>query len=172
MTTKEKVSEKEELGKLGEIPTAKNEIVEKDEIDEIQELLPQMNVSVPATQDVSNLVQDEELLGVYAEILSCIRDDRKQVSDFIDNMADMVINEGDSTTASKEALVNLVKIKTDLSDKMAKVADLMTRVKLRERDTFPKYLAAHQNNTINIGETGGSRRQLIEAINKAKKKKE
>jgi hypothetical protein len=30
-------------------------------------------------------------------------------------------------------------------------AELMTRVKLRERDTFPRYLAASQTNNINIG---------------------
>jgi hypothetical protein len=60
-----------------------------------------------------------------------------------------------------------------MSDKMSKVADLMTRIKLKERDTFPKYLAAQQNNTINIGNNGNnSRRSLIEALNKAKTKKE
>lgn len=58
-----------------------------------------------------------------------------------------------------------------MTDKMSKVADLMTRVKLKDKDTFPKYLAANQNNTINISE-GGSRRALIEAVNKAKNKKE
>ena len=58
-----------------------------------------------------------------------------------------------------------------MTDKMSKVADLMTRVKLKDKDTFPKYLAANQNNTINISETG-SRRALIEAVNKAKNKKE
>ena len=85
----------------------------------------------------------------------------------------MVMNDGDATSSTKEALVNLIKIKSDMSDKMSKVADLMTRIKLKERDTFPKYLAAQQNNTINIGNNGNnSRRSLIEALNKAKTKKE
>jgi hypothetical protein len=53
---------------------------------------------------------------------------------------------------------------------MAIVADLMTRVKLKERDTFPKYLAAHQNNTINIGENNGTKRDLLKQIERAKKK--
>jgi len=83
------------------------------------------------------------------------------------------MNDGDATSSTKEALVNLIKIKSDMSDKMSKVADLMTRIKLKERDTFPKYLAAQQNNTINIGNNGNnSRRSLIEALNKAKTKKE
>lgn len=138
---------------------------------EISELIPQMNVSVPSeVKEETNLISDDQLLGIYSEIIDCIREDRKQVSEFIDNMAEMVINEGDATSSSKEALVNLVKIKTEMADKYAKVADLMTRVKLKEKDTFPKYLAASQNNTINIGNGNSSRRALITAINKAKEK--
>lgn len=138
----------------------------------IEELIPNMSISIPTPElrDLSGLIEDDKLLGIYTEIIDFIREDRKQVSDFIDNMAEMVINEGDATSASKEALVNLVKVKSDMSDKMVKVADLMTRIKLKERDTFPKYLAASQNNTINIGEST-NRRALLEAINKAKKGK-
>jgi cellobiose-specific phosphotransferase system component IIA len=143
---------------------------------DLQDVIPHMNVGVPTTEitveeERKSIISDGEILGIYGEIMDCIREDRKQVSDFIDTMAEMVINDGDATSSSKEALVNLVKIKSDMSDKMGKVADLMTRVKLKEKDTFPKYLAANQNNTINISE-GASRRSLIEAINKAKKKKE
>ncbi len=158
---------------LEELQEQNAEIIPADEVDEFQDLIPKMNVGVSNNMqqqnDVSNLIGDEELLSDYNEIMNMIRDDRKQVSEFIDNMADMVINEGDATSASKEALVNLVKMKTDLADKMVKIADLKTRVKLKERDTFPRYLAANQNNTINIGEST-SRRALIEAVNKAKKK--
>jgi hypothetical protein len=81
----------------------------------------------------------------------------------------MVINQGDSTTSSKEALVNLIKIRSDIPDKMTKVADLMTRVKLKERDTYKPYLSAHQTNNVVI-EGGGERRALLDAIKKAKKK--
>jgi len=159
----------EELEKMEELSTI-------DIIDDagIQEMIPKMSVNVnePVMEvEKSNIVSDEQLVDIYSEILGCIREDRQQVAGFIDTMADMVINEGDATSSSKEALVNLVKIKSDMTDKMSKVADLMTRVKLKDKDTFPKYLAANQNNTINISE-GGSRRALIEAVNKAKNKKE
>jgi hypothetical protein len=167
----EKEQEKEETN-LEELPEQNAEIIPADEVDEFQDLLPKMNVGISNNMqqgDVSNLIGDEELISDYNEIMNMIRDDRKQVSEFIDNMADMVINEGDATSSSKEALVNLVKMKTDLADKMVKIADLKTRIKLKERDTFPRYLAANQNNTINIGESS-SRRALIEAVNKAKKK--
>jgi len=146
------------------------------DIDEIQDSMPHINVSLHGQEsqleeEKKSIISDDELIGIYSEIMNCIREDRKQASDFIDTMAEMVINDGDATSSSKEALVNLVKIKSDMSDKMGKIADLMTRVKIKEKDTFPKYLAANQNNTININE-GTSRRSLIEAINKAKKDKE
>ena len=167
-----------EIVKLEELSDVNIEISDNTpEIEDLQDVIPQMNVSVPASDianyagEKNNIVSDDQLMGLYFEILDNIKEDRHQVSSFIDTMAEMVINDGDATSSSKEALVNLVKIKSDMTDKMSKVADLMTRVKLKERDTFPKYLAANQNNTININE-GGSRRSLIEAINKAKKNKE
>jgi len=135
------------------------------------EVLPSMNVSSLSVQDsensLSNIVSDEQLVDVYQEVLENIRQDRKQTDEFINNFADLVINEGDSTSASKEALVNLLKLKHDTSDKMAKIADLMTRIKLKDKDTFPKYLAANQNNTININ-SGNNKRQFLEALNKKK----
>jgi vacuolar-type H+-ATPase subunit I/STV1 len=133
-----------------------------------QEAIPKINLNIEnkPDKDTSNIISDDQLLDIYKEILENIREDRKQISEFIDNFADMVINEGDSTSSSKESLVNLVKAKTEISDKMSKVADLMTRIKLKDRDTYPKYLAASQNNTINIS---SNKRQLIEAINKKRK---
>ena len=134
-------------------------------------IVPAMNLPMTQNQQIedqiSNIISDEQLAGVYNEIIDNIRQDRKQVEDFINNFADLVINEGDSTSASKEALVNLVKIKSDMSDKMSKVADLMTRIKLKDKDTFPRYLAANQNNTININ-SGNTKRQLLESLNKKK----
>ena len=135
------------------------------------EVMPSMNVSSLSIQDsensLSNIVSDEQLVDVYQEVLENIRQDRKQTEEFINNFADLVINEGDSTSASKEALVNLLKLKHDTSDKMAKIADMMTRIKLKDKDTFPKYLAANQNNTININ-SGNNKRQFLESLNKKK----
>lgn len=139
--------------------------------DTVEELIPQLNVNLPSketSEENSTLIQDTELLSVYSEALNKIRDDRFEIDQILSNMVEMVINGGDSSTSSKEAMVNLLKLKSDTVDKMAKIAELMTRVKLKEKDTFPRYLAAHQNNTINIGK---SRKALIQEINKAKKEK-
>jgi hypothetical protein len=140
--------------------------------------LPQMNVTVPTQQqtDASALITDSQYLGVLDEIMNNIREDRKQVSDYIDNIADMVINDGDATTSSKEALVNFVKIKTDLQDKMLKAADLMTRLKLKNTYAYSgPHLNAMQQNNFNINgsqDADFSRKELIRAINNAKKKKD
>ena len=143
----------------------------KDQIIAATELVPNMPIgSMQINDQKQDIISDEEITFIYKEILDNIREDRRQTDEFINNFADLVINEGDSTSASKEALVNLLKIKSDMSDKMSKVADLMTRIKLKDRDTFPKYLAANQSNTININ-SGNNKRQLIEAINKAKQQK-
>jgi|694.fasta_scaffold23718_7 cellobiose-specific phosphotransferase system component IIA len=140
----------------------------KDEIIMGGGIVPSMNLPAQQSEDqISNIVSDEKLVDVYNEVLDNIRQDRKQVDEFINNFADLVINEGDSTSASKEALVNLLKLKHDTSDKMAKIADLMTRIKLKDKDTFPRYLAANQNNTININ-SGNNKRQFLEALNKKK----
>jgi hypothetical protein len=156
-----------------------NQNIDTDIIDQltkdVDNVVPQLNIGMPENHmsDVSNIVKDEELVEMYKDIIGYIKDDRSQIDTYIDNFANMVMNDGDATSSTKEALVNLIKIKSDMSDKMSKVADLMTRIKLKERDTFPKYLAAQQNNTINIGNNGNnSRRSLIEALNKAKTKKE
>lgn len=150
-----------------------------DEFTEDDLNLPHMNITVPTShqqpEQAPVLISDEEYLGFLDEIMTNIRDDRKQVSDYLDNFADMVINSGDATTSSKEALVNLVKLKLDLQDKMLKTADLMTRVKLKNTYAYsgPHLNAMQQNNFISTDSDVGrkERKELIRAINQAKKKK-
>lgn len=112
------------------------------------ELIPQMNVNLTAPNEEEKIIPDAKLVGLYDEILDNVRNDRNEINNLIETFSDMVINTGDATSSTKEALVNLIKIKLDTSDKMSKIADLMTRV--RGTNTFPKYLATNQNNTINI----------------------
>lgn len=140
---------------------------------EFEHLIPQMNVSVPVNQPAEEkaLIPDEVWLGWCGEILNNLRQDRQEVDEIKNNFVEMVVNEGDSTSASKEALTKLLELKIGVSEKMTRVLDLATRVKLKERDTFPKYLAAHQNNTINLGDSS-SKRELIKQIQKIQKKKE
>jgi len=142
--------------------------------EDIEGMIPKMNVALNTTEEPKEmLISDEQYLGVINGILTEIREDRKQVSDYIENFAEMVINEGDATTSSKEALINLVKIKTDLQDKMLKAADLMTRLKLKNTYSYSgPHLNAMQQNNFNMGpEADFDKKGLIKAINQAKKKK-
>jgi len=135
---------------------------------DIDQLVPTMNVNELVEPPEEQIVENEDLLGLYNEILENCRKDRNNVDEVLLNFVDMVMNGGDASSASKEAIVNLLKIKSDTADKMAKVADLMTRIKLKERDTFPRYLAAQQNNKVVIE---GSKREMIKSINKLAQKK-
>lgn len=119
----------------------------------------------------SELVTDDMLLGLYGEIMEDIRDDRKMYDELLTNFAEMVFNEGDGSNASKEALVNLAKAKGDCPDRMAKIADLMTRIKLKERNTMSDWQKAKYNTVNIIDNSGTTRRELIEKINKTKGKK-
>ena len=134
--------------------------------------MPSMNMNVPVRQEepaANNLVKDEQLLGMYGDIVSTIKEDKKSIDDAINFFSNIVMNDGDATTSSKEAFVNLLKIKADQTDKLTKVADLMTRLKMRETSTFPKYLSQHNNVTVT---NGGSRRSLLDALKKAKQQPE
>jgi len=126
------------------------------------------NLPVPRKED-DGLIGDNVLIGIYEEILCNLRGDRGEIDELATKFAEMVINEGDSTTSSKEALVNLVKMKSETNDKMAKIADLMTRVKLKEKDTGSHFYGDKRNLTI-IDQSGSSKRALLEAIKKAKGK--
>lgn len=128
------------------------------------------NIIPKEKKEELSLISDENLLNVYSEIMENLRSDRNQVSDLVNTFCNMVINDGDSSTSSKEALVNLIKTKIDASDKMSKIADLMTRVKLKQPDTFPAYLNKNkEGNTINIYDSSGiNRKSLLEKIQKEK----
>jgi len=144
-----------------------------DDNKEFEHLIPQMNLNVPVSQpqEEKALIPDEVWLDWCGEILNNLRQERQEVDEVKRSLVEMVINEGDSTSASKEAMTKMFEIKASISEKMTRVLDLATRVKLKEKDTFPKYLAAHQNNTINLGDSS-SKRELIKQIQKIQKKKE
>lgn len=119
-----------------------------------------------------SIISDENLIGVYDEIMNNLRSDREQVSELVNTFSNMVINDGDSSTSSKEALVNLIKTKIEASDKMSRIADLMTRIKLKQPDTFQPWMNKNKEsgNTINIYDASGvNRKSLMEKIQKEKK---
>lgn len=136
---------------------------------DVEMLLPSMNMAkemMPSKEEC--IIKDEELTGLFDEILDNCRKDRSHADEILTNFLDMVINDGDASSASKEAIVNILNIKSGISDKMSKIADLKTRIKLKDKDTFPRYLAAQQNNKVVIE---GSKRDLLKSVNKMVKDK-
>lgn len=166
-----------------EVETIQMEEISKNRelsMEELDEFTPKMNVTLPdqpqkQQEDITQLIPDEQYLNFIKEILTDIKDEKRQVSDYVDSFAEMVINSGDATTSSKEAFVNLVKIKVDLNDKMLKVADLMTRLKMK--NTYANsgaHINAVQQNNYNMTaqeNTDFNRKELIKVINQAKKHK-
>jgi len=133
---------------------------------EVNEAVP-VNITLENKQPLqvnATLVEDEYLMGLYKEILEDIRCDRIEVDGLLANFTDMVFNGGDVSSSSKEAVVNLAKIKSDILDKKTKMADLLTSLKIKEKNSSKS--STNQTNHIHITD----RRSILEAINNVKNK--
>ena len=123
-----------------------------------------VNIGLPTESPKSDIVKPEEIIIINNEILKDIRDDQEELADVIKMFKEMVINEGDATAASKEALVNLLKIKSETADKKTKVLDIMLRAFLKEKENlFPKYLAAYTNQHNEYKINTSAKRDLIKS---------
>lgn len=157
---------------LPEEPVDEGTIIEiEKEFSQIQDLLPKMNIAAPVPQQeqVPAIIEAEELKAMYDDIISDLKGDKEEIQGIQDKFEDMVMNDGDASSSSKEALVNLIKIKSDITDKMIKIADLKTRIVMKEKNTFPPYLANQTNNTYINNAPQQNRRALLEAYEKNKK---
>lgn len=157
---------------MSEIETQEDQI--DNDLRDLDKLIPAMNVTVPqspAKAERDDLITDGVLLGLYGELLDMTRQDRVETAEYINNFAEMIFNGGDSSNGSKEALVQLMKLKSDSSNNMAKIADLMTRIKLKDRYTADfASMNASQTNNINIGGSKGGRAALMKLLEKKKEK--
>lgn len=136
-----------------------------------EENLPQININLPPKNEIE-IVKAEMIIDYTKEIIDDIRDDRNQVGELLDNFTDMVMNEGDHNQASKEAIVNLMKIKSEIADKKTRVLDLAFRAFMKDK-TNNYAFHANQHNEFKI--TNSSKRNLLKALEedeeKAKKDK-
>ena len=120
---------------------------------EKQLTMPNLSVNVTKSNDV--VAKPEELVMIYHEVMQDIREDRKEIDNSYNNFCNMVFNESDATSASKEALVNLLKLKSDTTDKKTRVLEVLARLLLKDQ---PKTVTATQNNEFKFD------RKLLEAI--------
>ena len=91
-----------------------------------KEVLEPKLVNQTENNEMSEIVTDGDLVDMYDDIVNMVRKDREEVSEVLGNFVNMVMNEGDGSSASKEAIVALLKMKMDDADKLSKVADLKT----------------------------------------------
>lgn len=123
------------------------------------------------------LISDDKFTKYFEEAIGNLRQDRVDADEHFKKIFDMVINEGDSTSASKEMATNFFKMKTEANDKMIKILDLWTRMKLKEKNTMPDWLKAKsiKNQQINIHDSEvkkQSTKHLIELMDEVEKKDE
>lgn len=124
----------------------------------------------PVAPEAKPLIEDKKIVDYYEEAIQNIRDDRKEAQSMYEKFADMVINDCDPSSATKEAMVNLLKIKTEANDKTIKILDLWTRIHLKEKNTPSEIYAFQQNNKYEVGKVANPNvKRMIEMIEKEQK---
>lgn len=155
--------------------------IEKVELEpEIEDILrpselpiPSMNVEMSATQSTKEekpLITNDEMVEMYKKIFDHCEEDRKEADELFQSLKDMVVNDGDANHSTKEAMIQSLRIRCESADKETKIMDLLMRYILKDRDTFPRYLAQNQENNI-IFKGGNSKRSFLENLGKQKARK-
>lgn len=123
--------------------------------------LPQvaMNINLPAQEPKSEIVQAEQIVSMCRDIMTNIVEEGDEIKEAYVNFADMVFNSGDATAASKEALVNLLKLRSDLVDKKTRIMEMLVKA---YKDVGPKSVTAHQHNDFIISD----KRKLLQELDK------
>lgn len=71
--------------------------------EEITDLpVPTMNVVAAPAQNSQCPITDQDLQNIYTEILDDLRGDRNEINALLNNFVEMVMNEGDSSSASNQ----------------------------------------------------------------------
>ena len=116
---------------------------------------------VEQSKSVVDLVSDDRVIEYYEEAMNCIKEDREEAYERYLDFADMSINDGDPSSATKEALVNLLKLKNEGVNQMIKILDLWTRMKMKERTTSSQIYAYQQNNKYDMAKANPNVKKLI-----------
>lgn len=125
----------------------------------MEESVPHLSVNISQPPAKTEIVEANDITSICKEILSDIRTDGGEIDKAYCNFAEMVFNGGDPSTASKEALVNLLKLKADQVDKKSKVMELLLRAFLK--DNSPKIVSATQNNEFRMD---NPHRKMLESL--------
>lgn len=123
--------------------------------------MPQVALNINVPENNIQIVKPEHMVNLVENISKDLEEEKKEVSEAYNNFAEMVFNSGDATSASKEALVNLLKLRTDLVDKKTRLAEMMLKVMLKDQI---KNVTAHQHNDIHI-----NKKDILKELNQRDK---
>lgn len=127
----------------------------------IPDFTPTASLS-PSIPDGSGLISDAELTTLLKGTLREIQQDREEADSVMSDFSDRVFNCGDDSSASKEAIVNLMQMKINMSDKKIKIIELLSSFKFKNKAASPK---GNLNTVNNINITPApSRRSLLQAM--------
>lgn len=130
---------------------------------ELIELIPPIDLNLPElvnNQEMLNsLIADKLVMQLATNLLEEVESDKYDIEEIRDRFKDLIFNEGDSSSSSKEAITNLTKLKIDQTDKKIKLLELINKTK----DKYRYKLEANQTNNINIGMTKSEKyKKLLE----------
>lgn len=115
-----------------------------------------------ATQPAGQIVPKEQIVDLFGEILSDLNAEKQDMDEVFTSFHDMVMNQGDASTSSKEALMRSLELRSGIADKKTKLLDLMLKAHLKEGAGGPK--------TVNVNQHGDfhfDKRKMLEAMEAA-----
>lgn len=130
--------------------------MEREEIPQIA-----LNVNIPVPESDLQIIEPNQITNLVQTVMTDIDCEKTEIQEAYANFADMVFNSGDATSASKEALVNLLKLKSDLIDKKSKMLEMMIKVYKTEG---PKTVTVKQENDFHVHD----KRKLFSDLDKEK----
>lgn len=122
-----------------------------------------MNINIPPNT-IDPLIKPDQIIGMCKQIADDLESEKAEITEAYVNFSEMVFNAGDATSASKEALVNLLKLRSDLVDKKSKLAEMMLKLFLKDG---VKTVTAHQHNDFSIA----GKKELLQELNKIDREK-
>jgi|SRR5581483_2081030 len=102
-----------------------------------------INGPVPVEQQKNELVQAEQIVSLYQSILGELETEKEEINDVFNDFCELVFNGGDSTSSSKEAVVNLLTLRSNLIDKKTKIFELFLKTYQKDGPKVNQYNDIH-----------------------------
>ncbi len=134
--------------------------------------MPEMNLNLssPLEINVPEIANSDQIISTCKEIIDDISKDREEIDQTYSYFLDLITNGGDATTSSKEAVVQLLKLKSDQSDKKMRITELLVSAFLKQKYAPPRVFSAYQHNEINVEDNSNKKGKLLRSLQEKGKK--